>query len=615
MSCLKVCTLLICCAVVSQTQAQTVTHKSSDKTPAPIQNEVEQFRRVTAIALITSLAEEARDYRDESLRVRIQARAAEALWKTDQERALSLFYRAWDTADTIDKAAEQRNREDRKKFLSGQGQISFISPRKNLRLEVLRFAARCNRELGEEFLNSLQEEKKSDESDVNASAAANWDPTEPPLALNKRLEVANLLLEGGEVEKALRFADSALERVTSPGITFLYKLRQINPNAADQRFSTLLMRTAVDPLADANSISLLSSYAFTPLIFATVTRNGRAYGGDPFPPPVLSPDVRASFFRVAAQVLLRPLSASGQDFTSAGRAGTYFVIARLLPLFERYASEKVPELTAYLTALSQDAPDSLRNDYTMRTAGFNSEGPSTNDTEVLLNQLGRASSNAERDRIYLNALSGVVKIDPARGREIADKIEDSDLRKRCRAFVDFVAVRTALERRNTDAVLRIVRAGELPPIQKVWAYSEVAQVLKSDPISALQILSEASTEARRIDQNDSQRVQALTAIATGFLLVDRALAWETMGEAVKAASHIDEFKGETGKVTANLKTGSMVTAIGVDVPSFNLAGIFTTLAKEDLQRAIDLAKGFLAPEPRAIAVLAISQSVLAEKQK
>jgi len=228
--------------------------------------------------------------------------------------------------------------------------------------------------------------------------------------------------------------------------------------------------------------------------------------------------------------------------------------------------------------------------------------------------VGRASSSAERDRIYLNALSSIVKTDPERAREMADKIEDSDLRKRCRAFVDFIGVRTALKRKNTEAVLRIVRTGYLPSIQKVWAYTEVAQILKSDPIGALQILSEASAEARRIDQKDPQRVQALTAIATSFLVVDRLQGWETMGEAVKAASHIDELSGEAGKVTVQLKTGNMVTAIDVDVPGFDLAGIFTSLAKEDLQRAIDLARGFSATEPRAIAVVAIARSVLEENK-
>src|SRR3712207_883811 len=61
-----------------------------------------EIRRTTAIGLITALADEARSFRDETLRARVQARAADALWETDQEKARTLFRRAWDAADAAD---------------------------------------------------------------------------------------------------------------------------------------------------------------------------------------------------------------------------------------------------------------------------------------------------------------------------------------------------------------------------------------------------------------------------------------------------------------------------------------------------------------------------------
>ena len=330
------------------------------------------MRRSTALALVSTLADEARDYRDETLRVRVQARAAEVLWENDRDRARFLFHRAWDAADLVDKVGERRVKEDRIKLLTGPGGPTFIPPPPNLRLEVLRFASRCDRELSEKFLATLEEEKKKEATDVGSetSPVSRWDPTEPSSAINKRLELGILLLERGEVERALQFADPALARVTQLGIIFLYKLQQKDAAAANQRFAALLSRTAVDRLADANSVSLLSTYAFTPLIFATVTFNGRAYGGEPVPAPVLPAELRDAFFRTAAQVLLRPLPPPDQDFSSAGRAGTYFVIARLLPLFQQYAPDRVPELSAHLTSLTQDTPLAVRDDHTMLTAGF-----------------------------------------------------------------------------------------------------------------------------------------------------------------------------------------------------------------------------------------------------
>jgi hypothetical protein len=624
--CIRV--LLSCCVVspFALASAQTAPGKSSPRIKKQAAasgqlvedeaNLLAEVRRVIAIALVTSLADEARNYRDESLRVRVQVQAAEVLWETDRERALSLFYRAWETAGEVDKASERRSEEQRKRFLSGQGGPNFISRPLNLRLEVLRFTARRDRELGEKFLASLEEEKKEETDATSDSSPSNyWDPTEPPAALNKRLELANLIMESGDVEGALRFADPALARATKPGIIFLYKLRQKNVAAADQRYAALLARTTVDPSADANSVSLLSSYAFTPLVFATVTPNGRAYGGEAAPAPALSADVRSAFFHMAAQVLMRPLAAPGQDRTSAGRAGTYFVIARLLPLFQQQAPDRVPELSAYLAGLTQDAPSALRDDYTMLTAGFKPEAPPGDNTQELLDQLRRAASSAERDRIYVSALRGLTKNDPPRAREIADKIENLDLRKRARAFVDFVAIRTALERKNTEEALRTIRAADLPYIQRVWAYTEVTQLLRNDPALILQLLNEADDEARRIDPKSPQRVQALTAIATRLFDVDRAQAWDTMFEVVKAADRADDFKGDNGKVTAHLQTGNMVATFDFEAPSFDLNSIFSSLAKDDLQSAIDLAKRFTAEEPRAIAIFAIARSVLDEKRK
>jgi hypothetical protein len=149
----------------------------------------------------------------------------------------------------------------------------------------------------------------------------------------------------------------------------------------------------------------------------------------------------------------------------------------------------------------------------------------------------------------------------------------------------------------------------------VWAYTEAAGLSKTDPGSVIQILNEALADARRIDHNHTEQAQALTAIATRFFVVDRSRAWETMVEAVKAANRADDFKGEAGKVTTSLYTGNMVAKFDFEAPSFDLNGIFNSLAKADLHRSIDLAKSFSAKESRAIAVLAIARSILDEKLK
>src|SRR5688572_30521057 len=93
--------------------------KSEKPTPAANKGErinpLAEQRRNTAISLLTSLADEAKAYRDQVLRARVLARAADALWTGDTERARALFERAWDAAVTADAESARRMEEDIRK--------------------------------------------------------------------------------------------------------------------------------------------------------------------------------------------------------------------------------------------------------------------------------------------------------------------------------------------------------------------------------------------------------------------------------------------------------------------------------------------------------------------
>ncbi|HEV7902575.1 MAG TPA: hypothetical protein VGO96_01945, partial [Pyrinomonadaceae bacterium] len=98
-----------------------------------------EARRATAISLINALADEARGFRDETLRARVQARAADALWTTDAERARALFRRAWDAAEVADRESLRRSEEERRAQRVG---AQVYTATRDLRGEVLRLAAR-----------------------------------------------------------------------------------------------------------------------------------------------------------------------------------------------------------------------------------------------------------------------------------------------------------------------------------------------------------------------------------------------------------------------------------------------------------------------------------------
>ncbi|HEY0323379.1 MAG TPA: hypothetical protein VGC66_20650 [Pyrinomonadaceae bacterium] len=581
-----------------------------------------EVRRSMAVSLVLTLADEARGFRDGVLAARVQARAADALWEADNERARELFRRAWESADAADRETLRRQEEDRRTQVALTGTFVQVSS-PNMRAEVLRLSARRDRTLGEEFLAKLDEVKKQDDENATTkdeSALSRLDPTRPGRSLAERLQLAQSLLAEDEVERALQFADPALNSVTMQGLYFLANLRQKNPKLADERYVAMLQRAALDPSTDANTVSLLSSYIFTPSLFITVEPKGGVnssrFSQDTAPTDML-PAVRGAFFSAAAQILLRPLPQPEQDRSTNGRTGLYFIIARLLPLFEQYAPRLSANLRAQMAALSQDISADLRNGKNewLKEGLAPEDESSGNEVQDALDIAGRESNPARRNRAYAMAALAAARRGDARARDYTDKIDDTELRKASRAYVDYELVNSALNRKDAQEAVRLARTGEITTIQRVWAYSESAGLLaKSNPSRAVELLEEAVTEANRIGASDAEHARALVAVATQMFQLNRARGWEIMAEAVKASNSAEGFTGEDGRVTARFVTKGSASMSSSSVPGFDLAGIFASLARDDFNRAVELAKEFKSEAPRAAATIAIARAVLTEKR-
>lgn len=625
--------LLCVMALAAQTGAQTPAGKTPAKEtgkpakaatkakperPDPLAGE----RRTTVLVLANSLAEEARSFRDESLRARVLARTADALWEAERERARGLFRRAWDAADAADRESLKRFEEQQRAGGGSRAANGGEGPTE-LRAEVLRLAARRDRALGEEFLDKAAEGAPETPLTINQAGQspvelASSDPEQPPAAIAGRLNLARHFLEENDIERALLFADKALERVTTFGIHFLSLLREKNQAAADQRFMALLARAAADPTTDAVIVSVLSSYTFTPFLHVIARRDGRNQTSqmrDQIIAPALTPELRAAFFRVAAQILLRPIPQPEQDRTLAGRPGLYFTIARLLPLFDQFAADYSPELRAQLGALTPDAPEQFRNGQSnMLTRGLVPEETLKDEGQEALDNLDRARNGDERDGLYARAAMSAARKGDARARDYVDKIDDMDFRKRTRAHVDFTLLGRAIEKKDTTEALRLARTGELTNVHRAYALMEIARLLvKTDPTRASEILDEALAEARRIGGTDADRPRALVGVATRLHELDRNRAWEVLSEALKAANSVNDFTGEDAQIVSRLvtKRGSSTTNFTVDI--FDLNNIFSLLAKDDLPRAVEMARGFTNEAPRAAASLAIVRAVLNAK--
>src|SRR5215203_4371764 len=265
-------------------------------------------QRTIAISLVTTLADEAKSFKDLTRRARVQARAADVLWDSDPERARDLFRRAWEAADIVDAEAAKK-RADELKHMETAGEPMVVRGGPSLRREVLRLAAKRDRKLGEEFLKTLDEANEKARAEASADQRRNQGMR---VGGSQRLQLARRLLDDGEIERALEFATPALDTVSADSMFFLSALREKNAPLADTAYTGLLARVASDPGSDANSISGLSSYLFTPFLYVTFEKEGGSNqnrSSEPKPPPPVSSALLNNFFKVGFQILMQPLQA------------------------------------------------------------------------------------------------------------------------------------------------------------------------------------------------------------------------------------------------------------------------------------------------------------------
>ena len=575
-----------------------------------------EVRRASAVTLVASLAEEARTYRDSALAARVQARAADALWDSEPERARTLFLRAWDAAESADREARSLTEAERRER-GGQ------SP--SVRREVVGLVAKRDRALGEAFLAKMDEARKSEDSSSPAlpsaptaqTPAQRFNPDEPPAAMAQRLSLAQQLLEDGDTERAVQFAEAALYPVNTFGILFLNTLRERDKASADQRFAALLTQAANDPSADANYVSLLASYVFTPYLYVTVRPDGASHTRrrreNNLPPEDMPAGLRNNFLNTAALIFLRPLPPPDQDRSSSGRTGAYVVLTRLLPFFDRYAPGRAAALRARQSLLAQDTPEQNRRpDDPILTRGIAPEDPNRDQVQEALDRLGRAKDANERDMIYFRAAMAALDKDPDRARELVEKIEDADTRAQLIAYMAFQRVQNAVREKKAEDALRLVRNDQLTSVQRVWGLTEAARLLaKSEPGRAAEALDEAAAEARKIDEDSPDRVRSLVAIATQMAGLDRTRVWELMNEVVKSVNALPDYsgEGETMTMRVRFKGGGAMTQ-STSAETFDLTGLFDTLAREDFDRASALARTLKGDSPRSVASLAVARSVL-----
>jgi hypothetical protein len=335
-------------------------------------------------------------------------------------------------------------------------------------------------------------------------------------------------------------------------------------------------------------------------------------------PPDVTPALRNAFFRTAAQVLLRPSPTKEQDRSSSGMLGRYMVIRRLLPLFEKYELKGIAEqLRGEMASLSQGTDRAGRED---AQDGFDRglvpERSAEDREKSLLDRIEREKTSEARDGLYLQLANLVASKGDMRARDFVDKIEEMEMRNQTRPYIDMTLAISAVEKKDHEKALFLAENGELSQIQRVWLLAQTAKTMPpAEKEKALEVAEQAAVAARRIGGSEADRPRALVAVANAYLAMNRARAWETMLEVVKASNSAEGFNGEDGRLIMRLQTKFQTSLRTNSVEDFNLAGIFRTLALDNASQSVEMARSFEGEAPRASALIAVARALLTEKPK
>ena len=241
--------------------------------------------------------------------------------------------------------------------------------------------------------------------------------------------------------------------------------------------------------------------------------------------------------------------------------------------------------------------------FSRRPFSLKSNQQKEDDPEDALSRVNGASTK-QRNHLYAMAARAAAMKNDLKGRELAAKIEDPDLKKNVSTFVDFMLVSKALESKELEKALQLARTGELSHLQRAWAYSELAALLKSSaPDDSMNLILEAGREAERIETSP-EYAEAWVVVARRAAEIDPSGKWYKVLEAIKAVNRVSDYTGEENEISVGFQSQNNIVMVQVAAPTISLSALIARLAEDDIYRAIATAKNVTSESPRALALLA-----------
>ena len=474
-----------------------------------------------AIMQVRGFADRAQSFEEIDVKVEAMTHFADLLWRYDENYARQLFLNAFEAVG--------------REMSAARGGIEPPAGKRRLRREEL-IGVRTR---------VLARFARHDSATAKRWAKIDSDADQTAMNLFTALE---LVKGGADIPVAVDFANLGLRGPIVPRadltVTFLNRLRQADPQAADKLFMTVLDRFTSLPELGCNDLLTLGYYVFTypgnqpsadtSIRFDRVGSVGTVNIGANR--RGVSLDMVRLYLEASANVLSRPVR-------EVARKQEYYVAAyQLLQKAQTFAPNLVPRLSAVMQVMLSDVPSSLMD--AASDARFSERAARQSDArydlDAVLSDIEKKPDSESRDLSYLTVAFGLYeKGEFERGRKVAERISDLDLQRKTTRLMNFGIGARAIKAGETSTAIE-----EVPGLGRGIESAELLLAIAEDRFkegNGVQGAVDARTAAKLSSDIDaSQRPYLVLAAAGKLAKLDPSAGLSMLGEAVALFNSAEE---------------------------------------------------------------------------
>lgn len=498
-----------------------------------------QSQRLHAISMIRQSADEAPLWDNKRISIQVLSDAADLLWNEIPGQGKEWLTKAWDLSEKV--SADPRD-VTLKDFFSRSDQS-------DLRVMILAVARRHDSVLAEKFLQQLSQNEAPREKDRGAF-------DDRTLRSEQLLQTALQTVESNP-EAALNLAEQSL----SDGISYtlqsiLTSLRRKKPELANKLFDLALLRFSNFQSSPAEA-QILAGYLFQSGFTFSSNRDGQTIlvvnpAQQSLPSAALAEPQRARNFLIAVYQKLLTRPASTDSVEERQRLQETLILAnRLVGPYRSFAEELLPSVQGFLAEMQRR----LHTDTSSVTEAVKPDASSGNSTKRLTaeelyekrisdmeEEAERKSNSVARELAYVEVALAVKAEDHKRGRRIAEKIEDDNLRSNVVSFILYRGALAELQKGDSET------ASELAPqitdtFRRAVVRISIASQYSSNSSKQQTAFSLMSAVERDLEKEEASTKLAKIALGRAAVIatLDKDQALMALEKALEVINKLDGF--------------------------------------------------------------------------